>query len=129
MAENIAEQTDSNETSINWEERAKKAEAKIVDLKKQDEPKAEPEKKEGFNKDDLDKAIKEALKEQAIQSQEEQYKQNIDETNSSSIWTEDAATTEQFQVVWANDYLKMSQREKDDYRKNCLDNLGELVVN
>lgn len=134
MAENIADTTVKNEeTSVNWEERAKKAEAKIVELKTQDETKAEdkPEPKSEekvFTKEDLKKAIKEEMKEFHIQNQEDKYQENINETNSSSIWTEDAVVNETFSLVEANEYLNMNTKDKENYRAKCLSEFWELSV-
>lgn len=132
MAENIADTTDKNESEINWEERAKKAEAKIVDMKKgeekQEAPKEQEKEEEHYTKDALEEAVKKALKEQAIQNKEDEYKQNINETNSASIWGEESASTESFSPIEASEYLKLNTKERDDYREKCLAELWELTV-
>lgn len=138
MAENIADTTVKNENSsetINWEERAKKAEAKIVEMKKQDEEQApkevneEPaEPKEAYTKEDLDDAVKKAVKEYHIQAKEQEYENNINETNSSSIGWEDTVAQKGFEPISADEYVKLSEKEKDDYRAECLSNLWELTV-
>lgn len=138
MAENIADTTVPNENSsetINWEERAKKAEAKIVEMKKQDEEQAPKEvkeepatSKEAYTKEDLDEAVKKAVKEYHIQAKEQEYENNINETNSSSIGWEDVAVQKGFEPISADEYVKLSEKEKDNYREECLSNLWELTV-
>lgn len=111
-----------------------KAEAKIVDLKRT-ETKASEEKKEekeeeksSFWKEEVEKMIANAIKEKAINNQEEQFKQNQNETNTASITTEDPVTTSWFQSISVSEYSNLTPQAQREYMKTSLDKTWEIVL-
>lgn len=116
------------ENVIDWEARAKKAEAKIVDMKNSLEDK-QPEEV------DLDKKISELLESKLAaltqkeekEKQEEKYEANQDTTNSMSMsWGENIGWT-WFKWVSLSDFDKMSPEQKRQYITESTNTNWEVI--
>jgi len=129
--ENNAGGTVETPTVEEMQAKLDKAEAKIVDLKKSSakEEKTESKKDESteetFGKDDVEKMIKAALKETAIENQEEQYEGNQRETNSASITTEDPVVTTWFKAISVDEYSALTPTAQREYLKDSMSKTGE----
>lgn len=120
------------ENVIDWEARAKKAEAKIVDMKNSLEDKQPENKNEEV---DLDKKISELLESKLAaltqkeekEKQEEKYEANQDTTNSMSMsWGENIGWT-WFKWVSLSDFDKMSPEQKRQYITESTNTNWEVI--
>lgn len=134
MTNDNAEQSVETLTNEELIERLARAEAKIVDLKKSSQEqnswevnKEEAEENKWLSKEDIEALIKEAIKTQAIERQEEQYRQNQAETNNSSIWWEDPVTTTWFKAKSLSEYSKLTPQAQRAYMQESRDKAWEVL--
>lgn len=131
MAEDNVEQTTENEKDIDWKARALKAEAKIINDKNADKEEKQADtddKQEGkqeenvtFWKEDVEAMIKDALKAQVIDNQENQYVNNQNETNNASIGWEQERVTSNDWMLTISEYSKLSPEAQRNYVKTFTD--------
>jgi len=137
MEEKIADGTVETPTAEELQASLAKAEAKIVELKKantdkegkKEEPKTEDKNEvtSTFSKEDVEAMIKSALKENAIVSQEETFKQNQNLTNSASIGNDEPTTSSGFNSISMNEYSKMGYDAQREYMANSKKEYGEVT--
>lgn len=131
MDENIVVPADNENTAIvDWEARAKKAEATIVSMKKTTE--VIPVKEEIKEEIDIDKLIEEKLQakftELSVKKEEEVFDRNVELTNSMSLTWEEKPNGNQFKTLSMAEYDKLSQPMKRDYIKTSTSIHWEFVV-
>lgn len=132
MAENTAVETVETFTLEEMQAKLAKAEAKIVELKNSQkaETNSEEEKEEvkvpTFWKEEVEAMIKEALKANAINAQEDEYRQNQNETNSASVGNEEAVSSSSFNTLSIDDYSKLSPSGQREYIRNSTEKLWEV---
>ena len=129
--ENNAGGAVENPTVEDLQAKLAKAENKIVEMKKTTKKEKTTETKEDdsieetFGKEDVEKMIVNALKEKAINSQEEQYKANQEETNSASVTTEEPAVNTGFKAMSVDEYSSLTPQAQREYMKNSMEKTGE----
>lgn len=129
---------DTSVETVDWEARAKKAEAKIVELKTTSSPsKEEKEEDKGVQEEEKDKLDIDALVEQKleaylkqkwIEAQENKYKQNQDLSNTHTIWDEEPSSgLNGFKVLSVDEYSSLSPAQQREYSRESLNKNWEIL--
>lgn len=130
---NIADGSVETPSVEELQERLKKAEAKIVEMKKSSEQKSEetPSNKQEEEKVDLDKKINELLEAKLKSLNEEKeadkYEVNQDKTNSMSMAWEEHIWWNWFKWISLSEFDKMSPIQKREYIQSSTSTNWEVV--
>lgn len=125
MAENIANE-------INWEARAIKAEAAIVNLKnslKEEEPKKQEEvKQEEVIKEEptIDELVEKRYQEYLAEKENAGILNNQAQTNWASI-SEEPVISNTFNKLEPDEYLKLSTEDKNKYNKESISKFWDII--
>lgn len=138
MTDEIADgtvKTPDVDVQVNWEARAKKAEAKIVDMKKDTSTDTDKEKSEDTsNKEvDLDKKISDLLEAKLSEmnnkdeiKEEDKFIANQNISNSMSIWWDARSNTSDWHLSF-DDYWKLSVNARKEYCNNNKNDKWDVI--